>query len=355
MKNTLYSIQVLRGVAALLVVIFHSYIHLEARNIIPKVPALVDIGRAGVDIFFAISGFIMVYISRDSFRMQGGAQDFLMKRIIRVVPIYWVYSLLMATFLFFVPHLFSKGKMFSFSHLVASLLFIPWENNVGDIKPVLGVGWTLNFEMYFYVVFALLLFFSKRYFLPLLAAILLSGYSVGLLFAPVSPVYDVITSPMLFEFLIGCIIGTLYLRRDIVLSGYLCMMLLLVGVLLLILPGIIDVGSAIRTIKWGIPGAILVAGAVFSEKNANIRFHPLLVKLGNSSYSLYLTHIFTVNAVGKIWETVFGEMYGVFIVVATLASTIAGYVAYMVIEKPLTSYLNKQYAAMKTNPAVITT
>lgn len=353
MKNTLYSIQSLRGIAALLVVIFHTYIHLEARNLIPKVPDLVDIGRLGVDIFFVISGFIMVYISEESFGHKEGAQDFLMKRIIRVVPIYWIYTLLMAAFLFFAPRLFSGGKKFSLAHLIASLLFIPWENGIGYLKPILGLGWTLNFEMYFYVVFAALLFFSKRFFLPLLASILLGGFLAGLLFAPVPPIFDVITSPMLFEFFMGCIIGALYMRRKIILPGYLCINLIAVGVILLILTGIFEIRGISRVIMWGIPGAAIVTGAVFLEKSRRINFHPLFTMLGNSSYSLYLTHLFTINAIGKFWVTVFGTMYDIFIIVAVLSSMVAGYIAYMIIEKPLTSYLNKVYVTRKTRAPAI--
>ena len=107
MRKTLYSIQVLRGVAALFVVVLHAYVHLEARSLIPEVPSFVNSGRAGVDIFFVISGFIMVYISGNKFGKKGVALDFLVKRIIRVVPIYWVYTLLMAAFLFFAK----VGKM----------------------------------------------------------------------------------------------------------------------------------------------------------------------------------------------------------------------------------------------------
>lgn len=349
MKSTLYSIQVLRGIAATMVVVLHSYNHLVVRNHIPKIPALVDIGRAGVDIFFVISGFIMVYISRESFGAKGGSQDFLMRRIIRVVPIYWIYSLLTAAFLFFAPQLFSMGKLFDPVHMAASFLFIPWENGIGNIKPILSAGWTLNFEMYFYAIFAVLLFGSKRYFLPLLAVIFLSGYVAGLVFAPTPPIFDVITSPMLFEFLMGCIIGTLYMRSEFVLSGYLCVILVIVSVLAMIMPVILGVGDITRVIKWGIPGAFLVAGAVFLEKSTSVSFHPLLTKLGNSSYTLYLTHTIIIGAVMKIWTLAVGEMYEVSIVVAILAALISGYIAYLIIEKPLTTYLNKKYTAMKAD------
>ncbi len=347
MKNTLYSIQVLRGIAATLVVIFHSYIHLQARNIIPNLPVLVDSGRAGVDIFFVISGFIMVYISGENFGKVGAARDFFIRRVIRIVPIYWMYTLLMAFFLLTLPHLVSSGKTFNLTHLEASLLFIPWENNVGYIKPTLGVGWTLNFEMYFYAIFAVSLFFSKRYLAPFLAAVMTGGLLAGQLFGPVSPIFYVMTSPLLVEFLAGCIIGALCLRRDVFLPGYLCIMLMLAGVTSLLLTGIVEPRGVPRVVLWGIPAAAIVTGAVFYEKRTKINFHHLLTKLGDSSYSLYLTHIFTINAVGLVWSRVFHALRGGFVVVAIMSSMVAGYFAYLIIERPLTSYLNRQYAARK--------
>lgn len=132
-KDTLCSLQALRAVAATMVVLFHAYVHLDVRNIIPGIPALVDAGRAGVDIFFVISGFIMVYISKDSFGKRGASRDFMIRRIIRVVPVYWFYTLLIASILFIAPRLFSEGKTFGLEHLAASLLFIPWQNSIGDI------------------------------------------------------------------------------------------------------------------------------------------------------------------------------------------------------------------------------
>jgi len=174
-QTTLYSIQALRAIAASLVVVLHTYAYLEARDLISSTPDLVESGRAGVDIFFVISGFIMTYISGDSFGKPSASKDFLIKRIIRIVPIYWFYTLIMAALLLLVPHLFSDGKSFDLTHAITSFLFIPWENNSGFLKPVLQVGWTLNFEMYFYLIVTLLLFFGKTFFLQSLSIILLGG------------------------------------------------------------------------------------------------------------------------------------------------------------------------------------
>jgi len=211
-QDTIYSLQALRALAATMVVLFHAYVHLDVRNIIAGISALVDAGRAGVDIFFVISGFIMVYISRDSFGKPGASRDFIIRRTIRVVPVYWFYTFLIATILYMLPQLFSEGKSFSLEHLVASLLFVPWQNSIGDIKPVLNVGWTLNFEMYFYLLFALMLPLKQQLFLPLLSLVMLCGATAGFTGGPYPTLLHVVTSPMLIEFLTGCFIGSWYIR-----------------------------------------------------------------------------------------------------------------------------------------------
>jgi len=340
--TTLYSVQALRATAASLVVILHAYVYLVARNLIPGVPDLVDSGRTGVDIFFVISGFIMVYISGNNFKKPDAPKDFLIKRIIRIVPIYWLYTSLMAALLFLVPHLFSDGKSFILAQTIASYLFVPWENNLGLIKPVLQVGWTLNYEMYFYLIFTLLLFFSKKFFLRSLSSILLCGFLVGLLFPSIPSIFSIATSSLPIEFLMGCIIGTLYMRNT-TFPAHISLIMLLTGLALLVSTGIFDFTGIPRAIKWGIPSAFLVAGAIFLEANRKVHIPSIFVKLGNSSYSLYLTHIFTINAIGKIWTMAFGSNYEIFIIIAILSSILAGHIAYIFFEKPITSYLNTAY------------
>lgn len=341
-QNTILSIQALRAIAAAMVVVFHSFNYLHARNLIPEIPGIIKTGRAGVDIFFVISGFIMVWISGNKFGKPGAQKDFIIKRIIRVAPIYWAYTLLMAALMLTLPHLVSQGKTVSITHLAASLLFIPWENNIGYVKPVLGVGWTLNYEMYFYVLFGALLFLREKYFLPLLTALLLLGIGVRYLTESQPAALDVITSPLILEFLAGCTIAIFYKRNPRIPSAILVIMLI-GGVCALLTTGLIEIKGVPRIFKWGIPCSLIVASAVLLEKNQALQPFRILTTLGNSSYSLYLSHIFTISVVGKAWMTFVGPLNGAFIIAASVISIIGGHIAYLLFEKPVTKRLNEIY------------
>ena len=149
----LYNLQILRGIAAVGVVFYHTAFLL---------PGNVHTDFSGVSIFFVISGFIMCFITRQS------AEDFLPKRIIRIVPMYWLCTIAFVVinhrlFKLFKPSTWTTDTTLAID-IPQSLLFLPSEK-----APLLGVGWTLNFEIYFYLVFAVALWINRR-FAPLIAA-----------------------------------------------------------------------------------------------------------------------------------------------------------------------------------------
>ena len=149
---TLFNIQYLRGVAALMVVLFHvldSSGRLGEAVVLPAFPA----GEAGVDLFFVISGFIIWHTSRDPGLTPG---RFMTKRIKRVVPLYWFFTLAMAAIVIVAPSLL-RTTVFEPMHVIASLAFVPYLHpTLHAYNPLVFVGWTLNYEMAFYVAFALL-------------------------------------------------------------------------------------------------------------------------------------------------------------------------------------------------------
>ncbi|MDG1773440.1 MAG: acyltransferase [Oceanicoccus sp.] len=345
-RHTLESIQALRAIAAILVVILHSYMHLAARDLVSNDLTTFGVGRAGVDIFFVISGFIMVYVTQNAFQTPGSSNSFIIKRFIRVAPTYWLYTSFIALLLFLSPENFSDGKSFNISHYVTSMLFLPYPTpHDGAIKTILPVGWTLLYEMYFYCVVAILLFFPKRLFLYLLAFWFIGSCILGSIFFADVWQLKVYTHPLLLEFLMGCIIATVYFNRNSIPSPHLWFFF---GAALLFVSMFFDTTPKWRVVKWGIPSFFIVIGAIYWERMYSINIPTILARLGASSYSLYLTHLFTINLLGFTWRKVLGleVHFSVFIVTAVILSIIGGHVCYLLIEQPVTRWLTR---AVKKN------
>lgn len=159
-----YNIQALRSVAVLLVVVFHfagiEQIYGQGPNLFPR---FTDIGASGVDIFFVISGFIMSTITRGQFENFKNAFTFLFHRITRIYPLYWFYTIVFLVSLLISDVIQRKTSVkFPYDYLPAFLLL---PQNAPNI---LAVSWTLIYEIYFYFVMAVLLFFPERFFIKLI-------------------------------------------------------------------------------------------------------------------------------------------------------------------------------------------
>ena len=156
LRATLLNVQALRALAAFMVVC----VHIQALALMAGAPAKVtEAGNAGVDLFFVISGFIMVFTTG---RKPMGPAAFFGARLRRIAPLYW--SMTLAVFLVarLAPSLVQNTPT-DIGRLVASILFVPELRPDGTMRPVVFVGWTLNFEMAFYVLFALGLFAPRRW------------------------------------------------------------------------------------------------------------------------------------------------------------------------------------------------
>ena len=141
LQNKIEIIQVLRFFAAFSVMMVHL--------------PIIGFGIWGVDIFFVISGFIMMYVTENN------QKNFLIKRIIRIVPLYWILTLGVFSIAIFYPDLLNNTTA-NFEHLIKSLFFVPFDKNSSGHFPILFLGWTLNFEIIFYILFSISLFFQKK-------------------------------------------------------------------------------------------------------------------------------------------------------------------------------------------------
>lgn len=259
-SRTLLSVQYLRAAAALVVVVAHT----GWTN-----PLW---GQAGVDVFFLISGFIMVHVSQRE--TTPGA--FMLARALRIVPLYWLVTLFIA----------ATGPGVPWDHLILSLAFLPHISPEGMIWPVILHGWTLLFEVYFYVAFALALVLPARLRLLTLTAVLGALSIVGAMSGRKDAVAQVYLAPVLLEFLAGAWLHRAW-QRGWLANRWLCSSFLLVSVGAFITGRNID-PDGWRVVMWGIPSLLLLAGALGLERHLP-RFGPALL-LGNASYALYLVH-----------------------------------------------------------------
>ena len=338
----LTNIQALRACAALMIVVYHCAIEtarLSAAAGGDKLFNEVPWGE-GVPIFFAISGFIMVVTT------SGGRVtplEFWRRRIVRVVPLYWLLTLLMVAVALVAPGLFKTLKVQA-STLVQSLLFIPHfsQSFPGIVWPLLVPGWTLNFEMFFYLVFGLVLFLPERRRLLPLVAFFVALTAIGLVFGPfASAAAQTYTHPMLLEFAAGASIGAWWLSGRWRLPSSTSWLLIGAGFVLLLLRDREPLGTSTQIV-----GAVLVVVGALDARFAEWK-SPLLQALGDSSYSLYLTHIFTLGALRVVWGHVLTAPPTlaatiVFMLLSLVVCAAAGWLLYRWVEAPLLARLNRR-------------
>jgi peptidoglycan/LPS O-acetylase OafA/YrhL len=341
--GTLFTIQALRAFAAAAVVAYHCFYMLVHNG--GYTLAVPHIGASGVDLFFVISGFIMIYTSSNAFRQPRASLTFIRRRAIRIVPLYWLYTTVVVLLLAFAPGLFAEVQ-FDRQHVIFSYLLLLSENSMGTVGTVMQTGWTLCYEAYFYLLFAMLLNLPRKYFLVVSGAVFIAGVTLAALhWSP--PVWaSVATDPLLFEFYFGAILAFLFLKGH-VLPRLFAIAAIVLGISAIFMAGNIDINADrwTRIIYWGLPCCAILFGAISLEQT-ELKVPKLLSALGDSSYSLYLAHPFIVPALGKAWTALdlSGRMPpAVLFLIAFGCSLAAGHLLHHVIEKPLTRRLSQTW------------
>ncbi|WLH33304.1 acyltransferase [Pseudomonas sp. FP2196] len=313
----LISVQALRALAAWTVVCHHFmqiFFDFHARG--PVGQLFIDKGAVGVDIFFVISGLV-IFLSTENKTLR--PRQFLLYRLCRIVPAYWLYTLLMALLVVYAQPLLPDQTV-DWGHFLSSLLFIPTENPGGyGIYPTLNVGWTLNYEMLFYVLFACALVFRWQIRLLVVAALLFSACQA---FGCVNEFYR---ADIVYEFLLGIGIGVLY-RRGMISAGLWLPLLGIVGALL----AIYHLAPAPRLLNWGVPSAVLVMACMALERY--VERSRVLKLLGDCSYSVYLMHVLVLSAGGFLAQRYGINPYLMFVVCA-LAIGVGSWLSYEWVEK----------------------
>lgn len=272
MKSEISGIQYLRGIASLFVLAFH----LTLRYGYPSV------GAFRTDLFFVISGFIMWVITVDR---DIAPSDFMRRRVIRLVPNYWLATAATALLILARPN-FTYGHQLDPLRFMESLFFMP--SLAGDrILPVVLQCWTLVYEMVFYIVIAASLLVVQRYRWQFIAAVL-CGLMIFRVLLPEAHFVSVTNPNILLEFLAGVLLGVLWKRSDIPPA---CALLILTIGLLGFAESEYFRPDVPPMLKFGIPSVLVVAGAVYYEKKKGVPNIRVLRLLGDASYSIFLWHV----------------------------------------------------------------
>jgi len=297
--STFLNLQLLRAIAAFAVAYYHSTS--EAGLNLPP-----SIGSHGVDLFFVMSGFIIAHAAARSPRY------FLLRRIIRIVPFYWTATLAVFVLALLAPQLLRTTHA-DYAQLVCSLLFIPRETAQAGMTPTLILGWSLNYEMYFYLVFAVALAIAPRY-APLLCGLIIVTVALAIDLAGNShPSLAFYARPLVFEFVYGLCAYYLFscaqrhisrLERLPAVRGVLWCGA--IGAALAIALEEAHGGFGIpRFIVAGVPAFVLVVAAVLLERGFGNYTQSRAVSLaGESSYILYLIHPYVIYGLLRVmWPT----------------------------------------------------
>lgn len=335
--RTFVGVQALRGLAAMLVVLYHATQMVRERFGSGEV---LTFGAAGVDLFFPISGFVMVVTTYHYWGQAGRAGQFLLRRLVRVVPLYWAATLLKIAALLLVPAMASHPHLDPW-HVAASFLFIPAWDVHGRAQPVVPIGWTLNFEMLFYALFALALWLRVR---PLWWV---GGFLAVFSFLPLSGLLGAVgtlANPILLEFVAGMLIGWATLKGHHLPKGV-AAVCLAAALIALPLTQLVPSGDAYawRWWLWGIPGALALAATVALEPVLRARLSGVPEKLGDASYAIYLAHGFVLPPLGIVMgklQFTTGVWPMATIVLACALSAVVGWCVHLWVEKPLTQRMN---------------
>jgi exopolysaccharide production protein ExoZ len=329
-KQKLNSIQVLRGIAAMMVLLAHAPMATK-----PPAGPFADfpwrIGAMGVDVFFIISGFVIAMVTE---RSRGGPADFIRNRLTRILPMYLITALL-----------FLAMDDASMSKIWNTLCFIPiFDYGNTYTNPAHWFGWSVALEMWFYLIFAVALSYAKQragkaFILFIVSAVILTFFYNGNWFAP-----HFLGSPLALEFVLGLL---LYRFRH-KLSFRVSLCLLLGGLWLMW-----EAGSArpwlsihetsltssklamLRVATWGLSSFMVVAGCVGLDLTAKVRWPASLVWMGDISYSFYLTQPFAIVAMRIAQVPVWWLAWIYLFLIATVLAGLAN----RYIEVPLTRAL----------------
>jgi exopolysaccharide production protein ExoZ len=364
-RDSFEGIQVLRFVAALMVVGMHSTHYAVERLHINA--TIFSNGGAGVDIFFVISGFVMMISSQSQLARPDGWKEFMLRRLIRIVPLYWLLLSAKVVTLIWLPGALRDATIDPLA-IVSSYLFLPSYNNEGEIAPILYVGWTLNFEMFFYALLAIAMAFQFNAY-KFIAGVFSLCCLLAVIRNPGWPALSFYGDTMVLEFGLGMLIARAHIERmrlpavvsvsrsDIrsdnrsvswSVSRSVSLPIGLIGLGCLgLLPVWESVPGLSRPIVWGVPAALIVLGVALINPTIKGRVPRVWLFLGSASYALYLIHPLVAPLAPSLLMRLGLPYVGVSVALSIVVSVLAAACVYQWVERPTSDYLRSRCQTTK--------
>ena len=311
-NNKIDIIEFSRFVAAMLVMCVH-------------IPVF-GFGAFGVDIFFIISGFVMMHSTERK------SSNFFKKRLIRILPNYYIFTLGVFILALKFPHLLNNTTA-DLNHLLKSLFFIPFNKNETGHFPILFLGWTLNLEMLFYSIFALSLMINKKYRGFISSYILLTIFFISAYINsfPLKAYNDFI----IFEFILGMIIYLIIFKKNYI-ESFLMLLAIIIGCLFN------EINLNNRLLTYGLPSMIIMFLIIL--KFQNLKLSKFILMLGAGSYSLYLTHPYIIQFFDRFTNWFSGDFLqkSLSIFLCIILTNTFAILTYKYYELPIRRYFRKK-------------
>ena len=311
-NNKIDIIEFSRFVAAMLVMCVH-------------IPVF-GFGAFGVDIFFIISGFVMMHSTETT------SSNFFKKRLIRILPNYYIFTLGVFILALKFPHLLNNTTA-DLNHLLKSLFFIPFNKNETGHFPILFLGWTLNLEMLFYSIFALSLMINKKYRGFISSYILLTIFLISTQIN--SFPLKAYNNFVIFEFILGMIIYLIIFKKNYI-ESFLMLLAIIIGCLFH------EINLNNRLLTYGLPSMIIMFLMIL--KFQNLKLSKLILMLGAGSYSLYLTHPYIIQFFDRFTNWFSGDFLqkSLSIFLCVILTNTFAILTYKYYELPIRRYFRKK-------------
>jgi len=338
---TIEPLQLLRAGAALSVFLFHYGSSLNIDFGLSE-QNIFTIGAYGVDLFFVLSGFIICFAGAN----ETSPVRFFIKRLCRILPLYYLLTFGVFAIALLAPQLLNSTTA-NPEHLAKSLLFIPYEGADGLVQPLLFLGWTLNYEMFFYLIFSLSIL-AGRHRVLLCTSVIFVLLAAGLVTDTASIPFQFFTSGIMLNFVWGCLAYLVWIHRlDVVRIAQWTWPIALAFIL-----GQAFVSTGLpRQVSFGIPAAVLLLGTIdlAVPKSQPARFG---LMLGDASYSLYLIHPYILQAIVKLALPLIGVSIVSVVVsglVAFVLTAIASILLFQWIEHPSNIWFRRLLLRQRTD------